>query len=82
MEFKIASIYPSDAFNILYTIEAIVLVMLGGAGTLAGPIVSSILYGALKYFLAGVLPGFQLLIFAPILITVIIAAPEGYSGSS
>lgn len=79
--FKIASIYPSDAFNILYTIEAIVLVMLGGAGTLAGPIVSGILYGALKYFLAGVLPGFQLLIFAPILITVIIAAPEGIVGA-
>jgi branched-chain amino acid transport system permease protein len=79
--FKVASIYPPDAFNILYTIEAIILVMLGGAGTLAGPIVSGILYGSLKYFLAGVLPGFQLLVFAPILVAVIVVAPEGIVGA-
>jgi len=79
--FKVAAIYPPDAFNILYTVEAIILVMLGGAGTLVGPIISGVLYGSLKYFLAGVMPGLQLLIFAPLLVALIVAAPEGIVGA-
>ncbi|MEM4558874.1 MAG: branched-chain amino acid ABC transporter permease [Acidilobaceae archaeon] len=79
--FKAATIYPPDAFNILYTVEAIVIVMLGGAGTLLGPLVSGTIYASSKYFLAGILPGFQLLIFAPLVLAIIILAPEGIVGA-
>ena len=78
--FKVAAIYPPDAFNIMYTVEAVILVMLGGAGTLTGPIVAGILYGSLKYALAGIIPGLQLLVFAPLLVAFIVLAPEGIIG--
>ena len=77
---KLTYVYPEDVFEIHYTVEAIIIVLLGGAGTLLGPIVGALIYGASKYFLAIVLPGFQLLIFAPIIIVIIVLFPEGTVG--
>jgi branched-chain amino acid transport system permease protein len=77
---KLTYVFPPDAFEILYTIEAIIIVLLGGAGTLLGPIVGGLIYGLSKYYLAIILPGFQLLIFAPIIIVIIVLFPEGTVG--
>ena len=77
---KLTYVYPPDAFEIHYTVEAIIIVMLGGAGTLLGPVVGGLVYGLTKYWLAIILPGFQLLIFAPIILIIIIAFPEGTVG--
>ncbi|MDM7275524.1 MAG: branched-chain amino acid ABC transporter permease [Thermoprotei archaeon] len=77
---KLAAVYPPEAFNIFYTVEAIVIVMLGGAGTFLGPIVGGAVYGGLKYVLSGYIPGYQLLIFAPILIAIIVMVPQGVIG--
>lgn len=77
---KLTYVYPPDVFQIHYTVEAIVIVLLGGAGTLLGPIVGGLIYGISKYLLAITLPGFQLLIFAPIIIAIIVLFPEGTVG--
>ncbi|MBW2366013.1 MAG: branched-chain amino acid ABC transporter permease [Deltaproteobacteria bacterium] len=61
---KTPYVFPSEVFEIHYTIEAIIIVLLGGAGTLLGPIVGGLIYGVSKYYLSIYLPGFQLLIFA------------------
>ncbi len=77
---KLTYVFPPDAFEIHYTVEAIIIVLLGGAGTLLGPIVGALIYGLSKYWLAVIIPGFQLLIFAPIIIFIIVAFPEGIIG--
>lgn len=77
---KLGYVFPGDVFVIHYTIEIIVVVLLGGAGTLLGPVVGGLIYGLSKYWLAVIMPGFQLLIFAPIIIIIIVAAPEGVVG--
>jgi branched-chain amino acid transport system permease protein len=77
---KLTYVFPPDAFEIHYTVEAIIIVLLGGAGTLLGPIVGGLVYGLSKYWLAVIMPGFQLLIFAPIIIFIIVAFPEGIIG--
>jgi branched-chain amino acid transport system permease protein len=77
---KLTYVFPPDVFEIHYTVEAIIIVLLGGAGTLLGPIVGGLIYGLSKYYLAVILPGFQLLIFAPIIITIIVLFPEGTVG--
>ena len=77
---KLAHVYPGDVFVIHYTIECIVVVLLGGAGTLLGPVVGGLIYGLSKYWLAVVLPGFQLLVFAPIIIIIIVVFPGGIIG--
>lgn len=77
---KLTHVFPADVFVIHYTVECIVIVVLGGIGTLLGPLVGGLIYGLSKYWLAIILPGFQLLIFAPIIICIIIAFPEGVIG--
>ena len=77
---KLTYVYPPDVFEIHYTVEAIVIVMLGGAGTLLGPLVGALVYGLAKYWLAITLPGFQLLIFAPLLLVIVVLFPEGLVG--
>lgn len=77
---KLQYVYPTDVFEIHYTVEAIIIVLLGGAGTLLGPIVGGLIYGITRYYLAITLPGFQLLIFAPIIVAIIVLFPEGTIG--
>lgn len=77
---KMTYVFPPDVFDITYTIECIIIVLLGGAGTLLGPVVGGLIYGLSKHWLAVIVPGFQLLIFAPIIIIIIVAFPEGIIG--
>ncbi|MBW1740455.1 MAG: branched-chain amino acid ABC transporter permease [Deltaproteobacteria bacterium] len=77
---KTPYVFPPEVFEIHYTVEAIIIVLLGGAGTLLGPLVGGLIYGLSKYYLSIVLPGFQLLIFAPIIILIIVFFPEGIVG--
>jgi len=77
---KLGHVYPGDVFVIHYTVECIVVVLLGGAGTLMGPVIGGLIYGLSKYWLAVIMPGFQLLVFAPIIIIIIVIAPEGVVG--
>ena len=77
---KLTYVFPGDVFQISYTIECIIIVLIGGAGTLLGPILGGLVYGLSKYWLTVILPGFQLLIFAPIIIIIIILFPEGVIG--
>lgn len=77
---KLTYVFPPDVFEIIYTVEAIIIVLLGGAGTLLGPVVGGLIYGLSKYYLSIILPGFQLLIFAPIIILIIVLFPEGTVG--
>ena len=74
---KMTYVFPEDVFEITYTVEAIVI---GGAGTLLGPLVGGVIYGVLKYWLAVLAPGLQLLILAPIIILIIVALPQGIIG--
>jgi branched-chain amino acid transport system permease protein len=77
---KTPYVFPPEVFEIHYTVEAIIIVLLGGAGTLLGPVLGGLIYGIAKYYLSIILPGFQLLIFAPIIIAIIIIFPEGVIG--
>lgn len=73
-------IYPPQAFAISYTVEAIIIVMLGGIGTISGPIIGGLLYTILKYVLTVVSPGLQLLILGIALVIICILFPYGIIG--
>jgi branched-chain amino acid transport system permease protein len=77
---KTPYVFPPEVFEIHYTVEAIIIVLLGGAGTLLGPVAGGLIYGISKYYLSIFLPGFQLLIFAPVIIAIIVLFPEGVIG--
>ena len=41
-------IEPPDVFDVLYSVKAIVMVLLGGAGTLFGPLIGAALFLSLE----------------------------------
>lgn len=49
--FKNGIIEPGHAFDLLRSIEALVMVMLGGFGTVTGPVVGAVVYERLRSFL-------------------------------
>lgn len=80
--FKSAFIQPDDAFNLTLSTEAIVMVMLGGQGTVIGPALGAFLYEELRGTLltAEAFSHLQLVIAGALLLVVVQFAPGGLIG--
>jgi len=80
--FKSGIIEPSGAFDLTTSIEAIVMVMLGGQGTVAGPAIGAFLYEELRGYLltAQAFSHFQLVIAGLLLLVIVLFAPGGLMG--
>jgi branched-chain amino acid transport system permease protein len=80
--FKNGNIEPPDAFNLHQSIETIVMVMLGGHGTVLGPVIGSAIYQRLRGLLL-VTPLFkniQLAVAGVLLLAIILFVPAGVVG--
>ncbi len=66
-------------FGFLQSILFVLVVMLGGAGSVAGPLVGALLVGLLPELLSG-LEEFRLLFFGVLLLVVLWVAPDGVVG--
>jgi branched-chain amino acid transport system permease protein len=81
--FKNTNIEPATAFQLRTSIEAIVMVMLGGAGTVWGPIGGAAAYERLRSALItapGVIRELQLFLSGAILLLIVLFIPEGVIG--
>jgi branched-chain amino acid transport system permease protein len=80
--FKSGIIEPSSAFNLQTSIEAIVMLMLGGSGTIFGPALGAFLYEELRGFLltSQYLSNFQLVIAGALLLIIVQFVPGGLLG--
>jgi branched-chain amino acid transport system permease protein len=80
--FKSGIIEPGGAFNLQTSIEAIVMVMLGGSGTIIGPMLGAFLYEELRGYLltAEALSHFQLVIAGALLLAIVQFVPGGLLG--
>ncbi|MBQ9979987.1 MAG: branched-chain amino acid ABC transporter permease [Oscillospiraceae bacterium] len=76
---NIAYITPPSAFNISWTVAMCFIVVIGGIGTVEGPIIGAIIYVILNQLLYS-FPGFSMLIMGVIAIIIIILAPKGIMG--
>jgi len=74
------TIYPSSGFDISWTVSMVFIVILGGVGTVSGPILGAIIYVLMDEFLAHY-PGWSNIILGAIAILVIIFLPEGVMGT-
>ena len=80
--FKAGNIEPEDAFHLVKSIEMIFMVMLGGYGTVSGPVIGALIYERLKGMLL-VNPLFKNLHMAIagfILLMIVLFAPGGIVG--
>lgn len=73
----VAFIEPKDAFNVLLSIEVPVMVMLGGAGTVLGPVAGATVYVVLKELVWVNFINFHSAILGIIIIAVIYVLPGG-----
>jgi branched-chain amino acid transport system permease protein len=80
--FKSGFIEPNGAFDLALSIEAIVMVMLGGHGTITGPLVGAFLYEEVRGALltSATLANFQLVIAGMLLLAIVLFAPGGLMG--
>jgi len=80
--FKNGNIEPGDAFRLHFSIEFLVMVMLGGYGTVTGPILGAIGYQRLRGLLLTmpVVKDFQLVVAGVLLLIIILFIPAGAVG--
>ncbi len=68
-----------SSFSFLQSILFVLVVMIGGAGSFAGPVVGAVIVGVLPEVLAG-LEEYRLLFFGALLLVVLWSAPDGVVG--
>lgn len=86
--FKNGNVEPGDAFRLHFSIETLVMIMLGGQGTLLGPVLGALGYQRLRGLLLtsdvriGALPlkDFQLVISGILLLIIVLFIPAGLVG--
>jgi branched-chain amino acid transport system permease protein len=71
------SYYPSLAFTPEWTFDALVVVFVGGIGTLVGPLIGTLFFVLLRDVLAANLVGIHLLIFGVLFVLVVLLLPGG-----
>lgn len=80
--FKNGNIEPRDAFVLHQSIEAIVMVMLGGQGTVTGPILGAAVYQRLRGLLlvSPLFKNIQLAVAGVLLLIIVLFVPAGVVG--
>ena len=73
-------IQPFEAFGIGWTVKLLFIGIIGGIGTVEGPIVGAVIFVLLQQYLSEYV-GFNLIIFGTIAIMVIFFAPKGIVGT-
>lgn len=70
----------TEYFKVDISVKMLVSMMLGGQGTILGPLIGAILYYVIQYTLVTSYPFLHLLIFGTILIIIVLFIPEGLVG--
>jgi branched-chain amino acid transport system permease protein len=72
-------IVDPDVFLFIYTVTMVIMVISGGKGTLAGPIVGGLIFGLLPEILRGlqIQPEVQWVVYGVLMILVVYFLPEG-----
>ncbi len=80
--FKNGIIEPAPAFNLTASIVSLVAVMLGGFGTVAGPIIGGVVYDRLREFLltSSIFSSLHVAIAGVLLLLIVLFVPAGLIG--
>jgi branched-chain amino acid transport system permease protein len=77
---KSGSIYPNTAFDLTLSIEGIIAVMLGGAGTFLGTLLGALTYSGVKTYLLTSFPHLHIVLFGIAIMLIVEFLPEGVIG--
>lgn len=75
--FYFVSYYPNFTFGPLFTFDSIIVLYVGGVGTVVGPLIGAIFFVILRDVLVKNLQGIHLLVFGFLFILVVLTLPGG-----
>ena len=73
-------VQPFAAFGIDWTVASVFMVVIGGIGTMEGPIIGAVIYVFLRQYLYS-FPGISMIILGVVAIVIILVAPKGIMGT-
>ena len=76
---NLAYVKPVAAFGIDWTVCMVFIVIIGGIGTIEGPIIGAIIYVILRQYLYN-FPGVSMIILGAFAVIIILVAPKGIMG--
>lgn len=74
-----ASYFPNFPFSVIWTFEAILVVFIGGIGTIVGPILGSVFFVIGRDALPGEIDEFQVVTFGVLFILAVLLFPGGFT---
>ena len=75
--FQQIEFYPTDVFDASFTVLMVIMVVIGGSGSVAGPLVGAVGLELLSQFLRVNLGPYNQLIFGAIIVLVVVFFPQG-----
>jgi branched-chain amino acid transport system permease protein len=75
-----AFIYPQGVFGFDISVAILLMPIIGGVGTLLGPVIGALVYGFVHEELMASFPQFHLLLYGALLILIILFEPGGVMG--
>ena len=72
-------LHPTSAFSLSWTVNFLFVAVIGGVGTIIGPVIGSFIFVALGYLLSQYL-GLSLLLEGLVVLAILLAVPEGLWG--
>lgn len=75
--YRAAYIEPSDVFDVLFSIKPIIAAIVGGAGTLGGPVLGAAVFEGLKDLLWGRFLEFHNVFLGVLVVLIVVFAPRG-----
>ncbi|MFI5268638.1 MAG: branched-chain amino acid ABC transporter permease, partial [Chloroflexota bacterium] len=73
----ITFIDPTTVFDVGITVEVIIMAVLGGAGSVAGPLVGAAILTVISEVLNAYVPGVHLTVLGVIIVLVVLLIPNG-----
>ena len=80
--FKNGNVEPGDAFQLHMSIELLVMVMLGGQGTVLGPMLGAVAYQGMRGYMltSPVFKDLHLAVAGALLLAIVLFVPAGLTG--
>jgi len=73
--------FPYQAFNLMFSLQMLAMIVIGGMGTLLGPLIGAVVVYIPSYIFLTVLIGFQFIIIGIVVVIIALFVPEGIVGS-
>lgn len=77
---RTAYIYPDDVFSLGFSVVMILMPLIGGIGSLWGPVLGAVIFTIVDQVISVSLPFVKLLVFGGLIIVILIVEPNGLIG--